>query len=48
MWTAKNRGRYDRGELRYPSDLTDSERELVEPVHSAGQAPRWQADRGDA
>jgi hypothetical protein len=25
MWTAKNRGRYDRGKLRYPSDLTDSE-----------------------
>ncbi|MGI8570143.1 MAG: IS5/IS1182 family transposase, partial [Methylocella sp.] len=29
MWTAKNRGRYDRGKLRYPSDLTDSEWELV-------------------
>src|ERR1700675_2233441 len=25
MWTAKNRGRYDRGKLRYPSDLTDDE-----------------------
>ena len=23
MWTAKNRGRYDRSALRYPSDLTD-------------------------
>ena len=23
MWTAKNRGRYDRSKLRYPSDLTD-------------------------
>jgi hypothetical protein len=25
MWTAKNRRRYDRSELRYPSDLTDDE-----------------------
>src|SRR5271157_2354985 len=25
MWTAKNRGRYDRSKLRYPSDLTDNE-----------------------
>ena len=25
MWTAKNRGRYDRSRLRYPSDLTDAE-----------------------
>jgi hypothetical protein len=25
MWTAKNRGRYDRSKLRYPSDLTDDE-----------------------
>jgi hypothetical protein len=32
MWTAKNRRRYDRGKLCYPSDLTDSEWELVEPL----------------
>ena len=25
MWTTKNRGRYDRSRLRYPSDLTDEE-----------------------
>ena len=25
MWTAKNRRRYDRSRLRYPSDLTDDE-----------------------
>ena len=25
MWTTKNRGRYDRSQLRYPSDLTDDE-----------------------
>src|SRR5258705_2421383 len=32
MWTAKNRGRYDRSALRYPSDLTDDECALVEPL----------------
>jgi hypothetical protein len=37
MWTAKNRGRYDRGKLRYPSDLTDSEWELVEPLIPPGK-----------
>jgi hypothetical protein len=25
MWTSKNRARYDRSKLRYPSDLTDDE-----------------------
>ena len=30
MWTTENRGHYDRGELRYPSDLTDEEWQLVE------------------
>ena len=28
MWTSKNRGRYDRSKLRYPSDLTDDEWKL--------------------
>ena len=32
MWTAKNRGRYDRSKLRYPSDLTDDEWALVKPL----------------
>ena len=32
MWTAKNRRRYDRSVLRYPSDLTDDEWALVEPL----------------
>jgi transposase len=32
MWTAKNRGRYDRSKLRYPSDLTDDEWALVVPL----------------
>ena len=32
MWTAKNRGRYDRSQLRYPSDLTGDEWGHVEPL----------------
>ena len=32
MWTDENRGRYDRSKLRYPSDLTDEEWMLVEPL----------------
>ena len=32
MWTTENRSRYDRSELRYPSDLTDDEWSLVEPL----------------
>ena len=32
MWTIENRGRYDRRSLRYPSDLTDGEWELVAPL----------------
>lgn len=32
MWTTENRGRYDRSRLRYPSDLTDEEWKLVEPL----------------
>src|SRR5580704_4770650 len=31
VWTSKNRERYDRSRLRYPSDLTDEEWALVEP-----------------
>jgi transposase len=37
MWTSKNRGRYDRGKLRYPSDLTEDEWKLVEPLIPAGK-----------
>src|SRR5487761_2725009 len=29
MWTVENRARYDRGKLRYPSDLTEQEWALV-------------------
>src|ERR1700690_4244514 len=32
MWTSKNRGRYDRSRLRYPSDVTDEEWALVAPL----------------
>jgi transposase len=32
MWTKENRGRYDRSRLRYPSDLTEEEWALVEPL----------------
>ena len=32
MWTAENRKRYDRSQLRYPSDLTDDEWKLIEPL----------------
>ena len=32
VWTMKNRGRYDRSKLRYPSDLTDEEWALTGPL----------------
>ena len=32
MWTNENRHRYDRSHLRYPSDLTDAEWALIEPL----------------
>src|SRR5713226_1362921 len=37
MWTSKNRARYDRSKLRYPSDLTDEEWGLVEPLIPPGK-----------
>jgi transposase len=37
MWTAENRGRYDRSKLRYPSDLTNEEWALVEPLIPPGK-----------
>ena len=37
MWTAKNRGRYDRSRLRYPSDLMDEEWALVAPLIPPGK-----------
>jgi len=32
MWTIDNRNRYDRGKLRYPSDLTNEEWSYVKPL----------------
>jgi transposase len=32
MWTAKNRPKYNRDQLRYPSDLTDEEWGHIEPL----------------
>jgi transposase len=32
MWTAENRAKYNRDHLRYPSDLTDEEWVIVEPL----------------
>ena len=37
MWTTENRSRYDRSKLRYPSDLTDEEWSLVEPLIAPGK-----------
>ena len=37
MWTERNRARYDRSKLRYPSDLTDEEWQLVEPLIPPGK-----------
>lgn len=37
MWTLENRGRYDRSQLRYPSDLTDEEWALIEPLIPPGK-----------
>ena len=38
MWTAENRGRYDRSKLRYPSDLTNEEWQLIEPLIPPGKS----------
>ena len=37
MWTTENRARYDRSKLRYPSDLTDDEWQLIEPLIPPGK-----------
>ena len=37
MWTNENRARYDRSRLRYPSDLSDDEWKLVEPLIPPGR-----------
>ena len=37
MWTDENRGRYDRKGLRYTSDLTDAEWEIIAPLIPAAK-----------
>ena len=37
MWRVKNRPRYNRDHLRYPSDLTDEEWALVAPLIPPGK-----------
>ena len=37
MWNDENRARYDRSKLRYPSDLTDAEWDLVRPCIPPGK-----------
>src|SRR3954468_9580151 len=37
MWTNKNRARYDRSQLRYPSDLTDEEWKLIAALIPPGK-----------
>jgi transposase len=39
MWTPENRGRYARTGLRYPSDLTDTEWDLVRPFLLGSASP---------
>ena len=51
MWTAKNRRRYDRSALRYPSDLTDYEwarvGSLIPPARRGGNKRHALCARGD-
>lgn len=37
MWTEQNRSRYNRDALRYPSDLTDEEWDLLRPLIPAAK-----------
>ena len=38
MWTAETRPRYNRDTLRYPSDLTDAEWALIQPLIPPGKS----------
>ena len=38
MWTSRNCARYDRSKLRYPSDVTDEEWELMVPLIPPGKS----------
>lgn len=39
MWTEENRKRYERTGLRYPSDMTDAEWSLIEPLIPSEKRP---------
>jgi len=49
MWTEKNRSRYNRDHLRYPSDVTDDEWELIAPLipsrSAAAASGAWICER---
>lgn len=49
MWTSKNRARYNRDHLRYPSDVTDAEWALIEPFvpPARGGGRRREVDERD-
>ena len=38
MWTSRNRARYDRSKLRYPSDVTEEDWELIVPLIPPGKS----------
>ena len=52
MWTSENRARYDRGGLRYPSDLTDEEwkadQRCIPPAKRGGQQGDADEDQNPA
>jgi hypothetical protein len=47
MWTAENRGRYDRSRFRYPSDLTDDEWALIERALPSCLTPVFRLSQRD-
>jgi hypothetical protein len=40
VWTDKNRAKYNRDHLRYPSDLTDDEWAYIEPLEIVKRSDR--------
>jgi transposase len=44
MWTAKNRARYNRDQLRYPSDVTEAEWAVIAPLIPPARRGGAQAD----
>ena len=44
MWTSRNRARYDRSKLRYPSGVTDEEWGIDGTAHPARQV--WRRRNG--